>query len=146
MLYKSFCMYDFTCSPHESLGSMAASTHVYGMDCKSTQVTNLNDFQLTAGIVLNMEFLPINYCTAHALLPLSQALQCAWRHVPLCWHCYKVDCSADRWVGSWGQWDPPGELLGSLTCACTHCLRAFRGIINARMYFSTVEVVLLLSR
>lgn len=48
-------------------------THVWGMDFKSTQVTKLNDFQLTPSIVLNMEFLPINHCAADALPPLSQA-------------------------------------------------------------------------
>lgn len=59
-------------------------THVWGMDFKSTQVTKLNDFQLTSSIVLNMEFLPINHSAAHALPPLSQAPSCAWQHVLLC--------------------------------------------------------------
>lgn len=55
-------------------------THVWGMDFKSAQVTQLNDFQLTPSIVLNMEFLPMNRCAAHALPALSQALWCARRH------------------------------------------------------------------
>lgn len=37
------------------------------MNFKSTQVTKLNDFQLTPSIVLNMEFLPINHSAAHTL-------------------------------------------------------------------------------
>lgn len=72
------------CSPHESLGAGLPLTHGWGMDFKSTQVTKLNDFQLTPRIVLNMEFLPINHRAAHALPTLSQALWCAWRHVLLC--------------------------------------------------------------
>lgn len=114
----SACMI-FTCSLHESL--QHGCLRLMPMDCKSTQVTNLNDFQLTAGIVLNMKVLPINYCNAHSLLPLSQALQCVWRHVPFCWHCYKMDCSADSWMGGWGKWDPPGKLHG-LSCVCLYTL------------------------
>lgn len=49
-------------------------THVWGTDFKSTQVTKLNDFQLTPSVVLNVEFLPVNHCAAHALSSLSQAL------------------------------------------------------------------------
>jgi len=64
---------------HSAVG--LPQTHVWGMDFKSTQVTKLNHFQLTPSIVLNMKFLAINHCAAHALPALSQARECAWRHI-----------------------------------------------------------------
>lgn len=74
-------------------------TRVWGMDFKSTPVTKLNDFQLTPGIVLNMEFLPINRCAAHALVLFP-------RLFGVCMETQSADPATGRelWhTGAWGQ-------------------------------------------
>lgn len=99
---------------------------------KALKWPNLMIFSWLPSTVLNMEFLPRNHCAAHALPPLSQALWCVWRHLLLCWPCYKVECSSTQvgWVAGGSEIHDRRLWAVSPAHAHTLCLRTFVGIIS----------------